>query len=83
MQIVPGVGDGVGAILIVGVAVARGVGLIVGPQEPPVLEGGWPLNRRPTVRSYSTLSDRLHAFMMNTVHVPVPDSDARSTSSRA
>ena len=73
-------GDDEGAMLAVGAEVSRGVGLMVGEQEPPVFESGRPLNLNPIDTSYSTRSDRLHAFMMNTVHVPLPDNAASDTS---
>ena len=72
-------GDAVGPMLIVGTAVSKGVGLIVGPHDPPVFDGGRPWNFKRTVMSYSTRSDRLQAFMINTFQIPAPDKDARST----
>ena len=80
MCCLPGVGDCVGAMLAVGAEVSRGVGLMVGVQEPAVFESSRPLNLNPIDTSYSTRSDRLHAFMMKTVHVPLPDNVASDTS---
>ena len=70
-------------MLLVGAAVSKGVGLIVGLHDPPVFDGGRPWNFKSIVMSYSTRSDKLQAFMMNTFHTPAPDKDAKSTATLA